>query len=66
MALFSLTEEIRKAVDNGNFACCIFFHSQKAFDTVDHEILLSKLEHCGKRGIANGWFKSYLCNRQQS
>ena len=60
MALFSLTEEIRKALDNGNFACGIFFYLQKAF-----KILLSKLEHYGIRGIANGWFKRYLCNRQQ-
>ncbi len=64
-ALFSLTEEIRKALDNSNFACGIFIDLQKAFDTVDHQILLSKLEHYGIRGIANGWFKSYLSNRQQ-
>ena len=64
-ALFSLTEEIRKALDNNNFACGIFIDLQKAFDTVDHKILLRKLEHYGIRGIANGWFKSYLSNRQQ-
>ena len=64
-ALFSLTEEIRKALDNSNFACGIFIDLQRAFDTVDHQISLSKLEHYGIRGIANGWFKSYLSNRQQ-
>ena len=63
--MFSLTETIREALENNNFACGIFIDLQKAFDTVDHEILLKKLEHYGIRGLANNWFKSYLTNRQQ-
>ena len=64
-ALASLTEMIREALDNSYFACGIFIDLQKAFDTVDHVILLEKLDHCGIRGLANSWFKSYLTNRKQ-
>ena len=64
-ALMSLTETIRAALDSSNFACCIFVDFQKAFDTVDHDILTKKLEHYGVRGLANKWFKSYLTNRKQ-
>ena len=64
-ALLSLTEKVRVALDTGNFACGIFVDFQKAFDTVDHEILLRKLECYGVRGTANNWFRSYLTNRSQ-
>ena len=64
-ALISITEDIRDALDNNRIACGIFIDLQKAFDTVDHDILLSKLEHYGIRGTSNDWFRSYLSNRKQ-
>ena len=64
-ALISITEKIREALDTGHFACGIFIDLQKAFDTVDHIVLISKLDYYGARGIVKNWFASYLHNRKQ-
>ena len=64
-ALTSLTEMIRKALDEDKFTCEVFIDLQQAFDNVDHGILLSKLNHYDVRGASYQWFKSYLTNRQQ-
>ena len=42
----------------------MFVNLQKTFDTIDHEILLLKLNHCGVPYVSNDWFRSYLSNRQ--
>ena len=64
-AVTSLTELIRKALDEEKFACGFFIDLQKVFDTVDHNILLSNLYHLGVKGTTHQWFKSYLTGRQQ-
>ena len=64
-ALLDITENIKAALDKKMHACGIFVDLQKAFDTVNHKILIYKLSHYGIRGIANDWFSSYLSNRTQ-
>ena len=64
-ALIDITENIRSALDKGKIAGGIFVDLQKAFDTVNHEILIYKLNHYGIRGKVCDWFTSYLTNRMQ-
>ena len=52
-ALINLTENIRQALDEGYIGCGIFVDLQEALDIVDHEILLSKLDYYGIRGVSN-------------
>ena len=64
-ALITIIETIKETIDNKKYGCGIFIDLRKAFDTVNHEILLNKLDHYGIRGTALNWFKSYLFNRKQ-
>jgi hypothetical protein len=58
-------ENIQQAIEKKRHLTGIFFDLSKAYDVIDHTILLSKLEAYGIRGIVNQWFKTYLCNRKQ-
>ena len=49
--LINIVDLIRETIDRGKFACGVFVDLQKAFDTVDHEILLTKLDHHGICGF---------------
>ena len=64
-ALMSIVENIQTQVSNGEFAAGVSVDLRKAFDTVDHRILIRKLEHYGVRGISKKWFRFYLTNRKQ-
>ena len=60
LATIELMTKITDAIDNNEYTVGVFLDLAKAFDTVNHEILLKKLEHYGIRGIVNEWFKNYL------
>ena len=65
LALLQLVDQLTKCMDENMITIGVFVDLAKAFDTVDHNILLRKFEHYGVRGITNQWFCSYLKNRQQ-
>ncbi|XP_057290925.1 uncharacterized protein LOC130613625 [Hydractinia symbiolongicarpus] len=64
-ALLNITQKIMEAIDNGLLVCGVFIDLQKAFDTVDHEILIKKLYHYGIRGVPLSLLRSFLTNREQ-
>ena len=65
LAVTSIISHITKSYDNKESSYCIFLDFAKAFDTVNHDILLEKLKHYGIKNKAFLWFKSYLSNRTQ-
>ena len=65
LALINIIDQIKTSIDKGEYVIGIFLDIKKAFDSIDHEILLSKLEHYGFRGHILTFIKSYLTNRKQ-
>ena len=65
MAIMKFHEKVTEAIDKNEFCLGIFIDLSKAFDTLDHEVLLKKLSIYGIRGIANKLIKNYLQDRQQ-
>ena len=65
LAIIELQDRIVEIIDNKECCVGVFMDLSKAFDTLDHNILLNKLFHYGIRGVAHTWFQNYLTNRCQ-
>jgi hypothetical protein len=64
-ALIDMNNDWCINIDRGMLNDVVFMDLKKAFDTVDHLILVTKLEHLGLEKIAVDWFRSYLTDRYQ-
>ena len=64
-ALLKATDSWAFNIDGGYVNAVVFLNLKKAFNTVDHEILLKKMNQCGIQGKTLDWFKSHLTNRTQ-
>ena len=64
-AILELIHKINNAIDEGKFTLAVFIDLSKAFDVIDHEILIKKLYYYGVRGTPLKWFSSYLESRKQ-
>ena len=64
-ALIDIQQNILSALEKREHPCCVFLDFAKAFDTVDHSILLQKLNHFGIRGNTLKLIESYLADREQ-
>ena len=65
MALIELLEKLTNSIDDKKLTVGVFIDLKKAFDTIDHKLLLKKLEFYGVRGLVLKWVESYLDSRKQ-
>ena len=65
LAILELQDRLTNTLNNKKCCVGVFMDLSKAFDTLDHKILLDKLNHYGIRGIAHDWFRNYLTGRSQ-
>ena len=65
LALIEVIDNLIQNMDNGNTSVGIYLDLQKAFDTVNQQILFAKMNNYGVRGTVHDWFTSYLTNRKQ-
>ena len=65
IASIQLVNNLAPAMDNSESTAGVFLDLSKAFDTIDHHILLNKLDHYGIGGHSFNWVSSYLTNRKQ-
>ena len=65
LAVLEMIDKITTSIDNKSYCIGIFIDLKKAFDTLNHEILVEKLKYYGIRGVASHWICSYLKQRKQ-
>ena len=65
LALIDFMEKLSSGIDNNLVTVGVFIDLKKAFDTIDHTLLIDKLNYYGIRGTASDWLKSYLSQRKQ-
>ena len=65
MALLKLIDDISEEIDKKNLSMDVFIDLSKAFDTINHNIFIKKLNSYGIRGVALEWLKIYLTSRLQ-